>query len=319
MTESSTALTLPAAPRARAVIENAGGGAILAAEEFFIAGLRNPHTRRAYSRHVIGFLEWCDERGTALASVTPGEATAWFETLNSVATQRMALAALRRFFSLLVTRHAVLLNPFDSLQGPRQDGRREGKAALITPVQVRQLLGIINLSRPVGLRDRAVIGTLAGTGARVSAISRLRIRDLRNHGDHRALRLREKRGVEREIPVRRDLDGWIHAYLRFIEDGGNGDDPLFRPLALPTTRFACRIMPPVTIRAMLKRRLRDADLPSIISPHSFRAMVVTDLLSQGVAIEDVQYLVGHRHSSTTQLYDRRLRTVSRSTVERISL
>ncbi len=69
---------------------------------------------------------------------------------------------------------------------------------------------------------------------------------------------------------------------------------------------------------MLKRRLRDADLPAIISHHSFRAMVVTDLLSQGVAIEDVQYLVGHRHSSTTQIYDRRLRAVSRATVERIS-
>ena len=317
MTASSTALILRAAPRARAVIENAGGGAILAAEEFFIAGLRNPHTRRAYSRHVIGFLEWCDQRGTALAGVTPGVATAWFETLNSVATQRMALSALRRFFSLLVTRHAVLLNPFDSLQGPRLD-RREGKAALITPVQVRQLLGSINLSRPVGHRDRAVIGTLAGTGARVGAISRLRIRDLRDLGDHRALWIREKRGVEREIPVRRDLDRWIHAYLRFVEDAGNGDDPLFRPLALPTPRFAPRPMPPVTIRAMLKRRLRDADLPSIISPHSFRAMVVTDLLSQGVAIEDVQYLVGHRHSSTTQLYDRRLRAVSRSTVARIS-
>ena len=317
MTEWSTALTLRADPRAQAVIENAGAGATLAAEEFFLAGLRNPHTRRAYSRHVIGFLEWCDQRGTALAAVTPGEAAAWFETLNSVATQRMALAALRRFFSLLVTRHAVLLNPFDSLQGPRLD-RREGKAALITPVQVRQLLGSINLSRPVGHRDRAVIGTLAGTGARVGAISRLRIRDLRDLGDHRALWIREKRGVEREIPVRGDLDRWIHAYLRFVEDGGDGDDPLFRPLALPTPRFVNRPMPPATIRAMLKRRLRDADLPSIISPHSFRAMVVTDLLSQGVAIEDVQYLVGHRHSSTTQLYDRRLRAVSRSTVARIS-
>ena len=70
---------------------------------------------------------------------------------------------------------------------------------------------------------------------------------------------------------------------------------------------------------MLKRRLRDADLPSIITPHSFRAMVVTDLLTQGVAIEDVQYLVGHAHSSTTQIYDRRARCVSRNTVERISI
>ena len=316
---SSTALVRLAAPRVQAVLENAGGGAILAAEEFFLAGLRNPHTRRAYSRHVIGFLEWCDERGIPLAAVRPADATAWFETLTGVATQRVALAALRRFFSLLVNRHAVLLNPWDSVQGPRLDRHREGRAALITPVQVRRLLGSIDLSRPVGLRDRALIGTLAGTGARVGAISGLRIRDLRDHGDHRDLRIREKRGLEREIPVREDLDRWIRVYLRSVDDERNGDGPLFRPLALPTPRFAPRAMPPGTIRAMLKRRLRDAGLPSIISPHSFRAMVVTDLLSQGVAIEDVQYLVGHRHSSTTQIYDRRRRSVSRSTVERISL
>lgn len=328
MTESSTAVAPLAAlrslavienPRSLAVIESAGAGAILAAEEFFLAGLRNPHTRRAYSRHVIGFLEWCDERGTPLAAVRPGDANAWFETLNSVATQRMALAALRRFFSRLVNRHAVLLNPFDSVQAPRLDQRRQGKAALITPEQVRQLLASIDLSRPVGLRDRALIGTLAGTGARVGAIAALRVRDLRDHGDHRDLRIREKRGLEREIPVRHDLDGWLRAYLRVVEDGGDDDGPLFRPLALRTPGFAPRPMMPGTIRVMLKRRLRDADLPSIISPHSFRAMVVTDLLEQGVKIEDVQYLVGHRRSSTTQIYDRRMRAVSRNTVERISL
>ena len=77
-------------------------------------------------------------------------------------------------------------------------------------------------------------------------------------------------------------------------------------------------MPPGTIRAMLKRRLRDAGLPAIITPHSFRVFVVTNLLTQGVPIEDVQYLVGHAHPSTTQIYDRRARSVSRNTVERIS-
>ena len=70
---------------------------------------------------------------------------------------------------------------------------------------------------------------------------------------------------------------------------------------------------------MLKRRLRDAGLPLIITPHSFRALVVTDLLEQGVPIEDVQYLVGHSHPSTTQIYDRRARKVTRNIVERISV
>ena len=54
---------------------------------------------------------------------------------------------------------------------------------------------------------------------------------------------------------------------------------------------------------MLKRRLRAAGLPKILSPHSFRVLVVTDLLSQNVPLEDVQYLAGHAHPRTTQIYD----------------
>ena len=318
MTGPDTAVAL--LPQGHALIEEAGGGAVLAAEEFFLAGIRNPHTRRAYGRHAVGFLEWCGARSLALAEVTPGDAAAWIDTMSgSVSTQRVALAALRRFFALLVLRHAVLLNPFDSVRGPRTGDRREGKSALITPAQVRRLLASIDTSRTVGLRDRAVLGTLAGTGARVGAVSRLRIRDLRDHGDHRALRVREKRGLVREIPVRIDLDRWLRAYLSALDDADNPDRPLFRPLDRRTRRLAARPLPPYAIRAMLKRRLRDAGLPSIITPHSFRAMVVTDLLEQGVPIEDVQYLVGHRRSSTTQIYDRRARRVSRNTVERISI
>ena len=319
MTPPSSALARVVG-RSRSVIEAAGGGAILAAEEFFLAGLRNRHTRRAYTRHVEGFLEWCADNQVPLSAVSPGDAAAWIDRhADSVSTQRMALAALRRFFALLVTRHAILLNPFDSVRGPRREERREGKAALITPAQVGHLIQTIDLSRPAGLRDRAVLGTLAGTGARVGAISRLRIRDFRDHGDHRTLRLHEKRGLIREIPVRLDVDAWIRAYLLVAGEELDPAGPLFRPLEPPTQRFADRPMPAGTIRGMLKRRLRDAGLPSIITPHSFRAMVVTDLLSQGVPIEDVQYLVGHVHPSTTQIYDRRARSVSRNTVERISI
>ena len=73
------------------------------------------------------------------------------------------------------------------------------------------------------------------------------------------------------------------------------------------------------VRQMLKRRLKDAGLPEIITPHSFRVMVVTDLLGQNVPMEDVQYLAGHSNPRTTQIYDRRRRRVTRNIVERISV
>ena len=319
MTDSGLTL-LPARRGAREVVERAGAGACLAAEEFFVGQLRNPHTRRAYRRHVLAFLDSCDERGIELAWVSPGDAAAFIDALApSIANQRMALAALRRFFDRLVTRHAVMLNPFDSVQGPPR-ASLDGKTPEITPAQATRLLESVDCSRHAGVRDRAILGTLAGTGARVGAVAKLRMRDLRDYGDYRSLRFAEKRGKEREIPLRLDLNQWIQAYVLLVDDFADGDAPLFRPLhANSRTRFARRFITPYTIRAMLKRRLQDAGLPSIFSPHSFRAMVVTDLLQQGVPMEDVQYLVGHSHPSTTQIYDRRARKVTRNIVERISL
>ena len=73
------------------------------------------------------------------------------------------------------------------------------------------------------------------------------------------------------------------------------------------------------VRRMLKRQLKGAGLPEIICPHSFRVMEVTYLLAQNVPMEDVQYLAGHSNPSTTQLYDRRRRQVTRNIVECISV
>ena len=73
------------------------------------------------------------------------------------------------------------------------------------------------------------------------------------------------------------------------------------------------------IARMVKRRMKDAGLPSRLSPHSFRVTTITDLLDQGVPLEDVQNLAGHADPRTTRLYDRRKRKVTRNIVERISI
>ena len=89
-----------------------------------------------------------------------------------------------------MTRHAVLLNPFHSMHGPPR-GSLDGKTPEITPDQVRKLFESVNCSRPVGIRDRAILGTLAYTGARVGAIVNLRMRDCCDYGEYRALLFRE--------------------------------------------------------------------------------------------------------------------------------
>jgi site-specific recombinase XerD len=70
---------------------------------------------------------------------------------------------------------------------------------------------------------------------------------------------------------------------------------------------------------LVKRRLKDAGLPKRLSPHSLRATTATDLLSQGVPLDEVQYLLGHAEPRTTGLYNRRKKKVTRNIVERISI
>jgi site-specific recombinase XerD len=107
----------------------------------------------------------------------------------------------------------------------------------------------------------------------------------------------EKGGKSRENPVRHDLEGLTFVYVRagqFL--GAPGDSP--------------------TLRSAVPRADR---LSNRISPHSFRALTVTDFLLNGVPLEDVQTLAGHSDVGTTRLYDRRQRRVTRNIVERISV
>ena len=303
-----------------ALLQRAGRNAVFAADEFFSAKISNPHTRRAYARPVGRFLAWFEEQGIELRQVTPGLAGRFIEELpGSDPTRNLALAALRHFFDVLVTRHVVALNPFSSVRG-KKHAVVDGKTPELSPGQARALLRSLDLSHVVGLRDRAVLGVLTYTGARVGALARLRHGDLQEQETQRVLRFAEKGGKQREIPVRHDLDEWIAAYL---EAGRIDLSPKAAPLFLAAERWGLglvdRAMTAHGVRRMLKRRLQDAGLPGIISPHSFRVMVVTDLLGQDVPMEDVQYLAGHTNPQTTQIYDRRRRRVTRNIVERISV
>ena len=302
------------------ILVRAGRTACFAADEFFSARISNPHTRTAYARQVSRFLTWCDDQGLELRQITPGLAGRFLDELpGSAPTQNQALAALRHFFDVLVARHAMLLNPFHSLRGVCHPFG-EGRTPEATVEQARRLLASIQTDKVYGLRDRAVLGTLVYTGARVGAIARLRMQDLRDNGKYRSLQFAEKGGKAREIPVRHDLDEWIAAYL---EGAGLADapqaSPLFRAGQRRSSPLTDRAMSPLAVQLMLKRRLRAAGLPKSLSPHSFRVLVITDLLSQNVPLEDVQHLAGHAHPRTTQIYDRRRRRVSRNLVERISV
>jgi site-specific recombinase XerD len=178
----------------------------------------------------------------------------------------------------------------------------------------------VDASHVVGLRDRAILATLAYTACRAGAVARLRLGDFQHDGEQYVLRFLEKGGKSREIPVRLDLQRYILAYLAAagLADGAK-DAPLFQASNGKSRKLTGKALTTEKICGLVKRRLKDAGLPSRLSPHSFRVAAITDLLSQGVALEDVQYLAGHAEPRTTGLYDRWQKKVTRNIVERISI
>jgi integrase/recombinase XerD len=164
-------------------------------------------------------------------------------------------------------------------------------------------------------------GPLAGRAGRAGAVAKLRLGDFQHDGEQYVLRFQEKGGKSREIPVRLDLQRCILGYVEAACIAGDGkDSPLFRAADGRSRKVLTgRPLDSDRIGDLVKRRLKDAGLPSRLSPHSFRVTAITDLLSQGIPLEDVQYLAGHAEPRTTGLYDRRQKKVTRNIVERISI
>lgn len=313
---SLPSLRTPALP---ASIAAAGAAAGFAWEEFFLGQVSNPHTRTAYLRAVKRFLAWTESQGLELLRITPGMVGHYFNELPlSIPSKKLHLAALRAFFDNLVQRHVLILNPAHSVRTERYS-QVEGATPEITVEQARNLLKSIELHSIIDLRDRAIIAVLIYTAARAGAVAKLRLRDFAPEAGQYALRFAEKGGKARVIPCRHDLQLFLNDYL--FASGVNcdkPDSPLFRTVGKNgrLTEFA---VSGVDICRLVKRRLEAAKLPTNISPHSFRSCAATDLLLQGVGLEDVQYLLGHSDARTTRLYDRRKRQVTRNIVERISV
>lgn len=302
------------------LIADAGAAANFAWDEFFMGTIRNGYTRRAYLFAVRSFLNWLETKQVELARITPGLVGQYFDQLpGSTPTKKVYLSGIRSFFDVLVQRHVLVLNPALSVRTERYSAV-EGRTPEITVEQAKKLLASIKLEAVLDFRDRAVIGTLIYTAAQAGAVGKLRLKDFAHDGAQYVLRFVEKGGKARSIPVRADLQQYIVEYLfaAAIEDDSK-EAPLFRTAGGRRGRLTAQAMDNVDICRMVKRRLKAAGLPLLISPHSFRSCAATDLLLQGVALEDVQYLLGHSDSRVTKLYDRRQKQVTRNIVERISV
>ena len=313
-----------------ALVVRAGGPAAQAWSDFFDGKVRNGHTRRAYSRSVRHFLAWSEAQGLELARIMAGDVGRYLSQLSGGAAKKKGtLAALRRYFRLLVERHVCLINPAAEAETERYDVV-EGKTPEITDAQFRALLAAIDTTTLVGLRDRLIIKTLAYTGARVGAVAGLERHHFYEAPGQWMFHFDEKRGKSREIPVAHDLQLLFDAYLertgikgerrtRDAKTGGWEPLPLFRTASGRSGELTKNPMTGNDIYKMMRRHAERAGIGIRVSPHSFRVAIATDLYEQGVPDDEIQTLLGHSDVRTTNLYKRNKRGVTRNLVERIRL
>src|ERR1700687_624078 len=131
----------------------------------------------AYARAVKQFFDWCDEHRLELHEIEAVTVAAYIEQLGNQAskpTVKQHLAAIRQLFDYLTTGGILEVTPAASVRGPKYVVKRRGKTPVLSAEEARQLLDSIESNTLIGLRDRALIGAMVYSFARVGAAGTLR-------------------------------------------------------------------------------------------------------------------------------------------------
>lgn len=316
-----TSLLLPSASHSKMqLVSGAPAETQVRFLEFFAANIRNPNTRKAYARATVDFMNWCAERGvTALPAIQPIHVAAWIEDLgktHSVPTVKQRLAAIRHLFDWMVVGQAMPTNPAHTVRAPKYSVRK-GKTPVLLPQEARQLLDSIPVDTIIGLRDRALIGLMTYSFARIGAVTAMEVRDIYVQNRRLWVRLHEKGGKEHTMPCHHSLEEYLEAYL---DAGGLKHDPrgaLFRTIGRGTAKLTENPLPQANAYAMIRRRAKAAGIETEVGCHTFRATGITAYLKNGGTLEKAAHMANHASTRTTQLYDRRSDEISLDEVERI--
>src|SRR5580692_947840 len=212
-----------------AAIGRAGDAAAWRFLEFFTATIRNKNTRAAYAEAIGQFFAWCEKhRVRTLPQISPIVIAAYIENHQGAApTVKQHLAAIRMLFDFLVTGQIIPMNPAASVRGPKHVVRR-GKTPVLKADQARALLDSIKTDSIIGLRDRALIGLMCYTFARVSAMVHMRVEDYYENGKRGWIRLHEKGGKRPEVPAHHNAEAYLDAYLEAAGIRAEKHSSLFR-------------------------------------------------------------------------------------------
>ncbi|WP_121666651.1 site-specific tyrosine recombinase XerD [Mesonia aquimarina] len=213
---------------------------------------------------------------------------------SSVRTQARIIAGLRGFFSYLIFENYRENNPLDLIEAPKI-GRKLPDT--LSTQEIDELIKNIDLSKPEGERNKAIIETLYSCGLRVTELVNLKISDL--FFEEGFIKVSGKGNKERFVPISNYTTKLIETYRNkirvHISIKKQFEDTLF------LNRRGGKLSRAM-IFTIVKRLAEEAQLNKKISPHTFRHSFASHLLENGADLRSIQQMLGHESITTTEIY-----------------
>jgi len=265
------------------------------------------NTVQSYTRDLGKFMRFLKQGKLAWTSVREEDLVRFvhLESRAGLSARSMArlVSALKSFFRFLILSGFLKKNPTSELSSP---STWLSLPKVMTVKEVEGLLGATDEKSPQGLRDRAMLEVLYGSGLRVSELVSLKPPDL-NLGDG-FLICHGKGGKERIVPLGRAACGFVERYLREVRPRFESGPSPFLFLTRRGQGFTRQ-----GFWKLIKQYAGKAGLAAKISPHILRHSFATHLLERGADLRSVQLMLGHSQITTTQIYTH----VSRDRLRRV--
>ena len=248
--------------------------------------------------HIYRYRTFLARQGSSLKSPAFAKATAGKPASLKKTTQNYYLIALRNLLKFFAAKDIISL-PADKIKLLRD--KEDKQINFLKLEQVEQLLLSSDTSTLPGLRDRAILETLFSTGLRVAELTALDRDQLKIKPGVNFLEIavKGKGGRIRTVYFSQRALEWLKKYLNSREDM---DKALFVSYSRNSAENGDIRLSVRSIENIVKKYIKIAGLPIMMSPHSLRHSYATDLLANGVDLRLVQEFLGHRNIVTTQIY-----------------
>ena len=233
----------------------------------------------------------------------------WVAELGMTATsQARIISGIKAFYKYLLLENIIEQNPAELIDAPKT-GRKLPDT--LSVAEIDKLISFIDLSKPDGHRNKAIIETLYGCGLRVSELINLKITEL--HFNESYLKVTGKGNKERIVPLghvaEEQMKIYLNSYRNHLQIKKGSDDILF------LNRRGAKLTR-VMIFLMIKALVEKAGIHKKISPHTFRHSFATHLVEGGADLRAVQEMLGHESITTTEIYTHLDRTFLKDTIIR---